>query len=464
MAKKKSLLLSLLLLGPTFAVAADVGPVHATGLDYPNYNESLHQPEYFPKCTVADQEFCIELFEITLDSGGGTQVISDPVNDAGHQINAFISGTYSGPDGPKDMGGLFPALAINYYDVPGSYHGMGDPPTSTVDGLDAGTYRVKLRTGDYDPSYLLLTGEHVNYSWEQGPDGYFTVDLTARPKPTAMVVALGGDQTLLNTCTRNSWIKDCESNSPYRSYLLASYVMAPTAAERGSLRGTWISTNASMFSLGTVNFATGEFAINAAGPHYLPTDFNVPGYAKDVENGRDLNPATFKMFIPYKTIADLVTRMIGISITPDQVKTFFDQPQDAMSATIEKLTGKSVTEATQSLTITMGDAGVTIDFNLTHFSAPNPRLAIARAIKRLPTNGAIVRSLRLAAKGRTYSSKVMFAPGAGTGISSVKSSTAKICKTVGSSVKMLKPGTCKLTVKTLKSRKSASTLVTIKVT
>lgn len=458
MANKRSLLLSLLLLGPTVAVASDVSPVHA--LSYPAAFA------YFPKCTTADQEFCIELFEINLDSGGGVQEITDPTGNTEHYLQVFISDSYSGPAGTLGMGGMFPSLSINYID-PDNYRALDAARDSTVVGLDAGTYRTVIRIGDYDPSYMLLSGDHVDYEVTKGTDGYFTVDLTARPKPYGGVVVLDGDMSMMNACVASKWIANCVSNNPYRSYLLTSFTMAGTPAQRESLRGTWLATNASTFSLGTVNIATGEFGVNVAGPHYLPDDFGpAEGSKIDPVNGRQIAPAYFKMFMPYTSIAAVLKQVIGIDVSVELVKAFLQQPKDVLAGTIEKVTGKNVTETTQQLDFdTATDpTGVIIDFNIDHYSAPNPRLTIGRGSKSIKGNGAVIRPITKAARGKTYKSKTLFSPATGTSVTKVKSSTTKICKTVGTSVKMLKPGNCKLSVTTSKSRKSASTSVVIKIT
>lgn len=270
------------------------------------------------------------------------------------------------------------------------------------------------------------------------------------------------DDSVMKACLANKWLTNCESNKPERSYLLSSFTMAATAAQRETLRGTWLATNASTFSLGTVNIATGEFGVNVAGPHYLPTDFG-PVDGALIENGRQVAPAFFKMFMPYTSIAAVLKQVIGIDVSVELVKAFLSQPKDVLAGTIEKVTGKTVTEAAQQLDFTIDDDGVIIDFNIDHYSAPNPRLTVGRGSKSIKGNGAVIRPVTRAAKGKTYKSKALFSPATGTSVTKVKSSTTKVCKTVGTSVKMLKPGTCKLSVTTSKSRKSASTSVAIKV-
>lgn len=346
--------------------------VGAASLSYPS------PFSYFPVCSTADQEFCLETFEFT-PKGGSTRVIADPTNPSNvggrtdPYVNVFVSGTYSGTTTPLQGRRFFPALSINYYDPVGSIWSTPVKP-KTLAGLADGTYRTVLRTGDYDPSFLMLTGKYSSYTVTKGSDGNFTVDLSATPTSIASVVKLDGDSSALDACRAGKWVTNCESNQAYRGYILASFVMAEDSARREAARGTWISTNASSFSLDEVNFATGRFDVTAEGPHYVPLDFGVPGLTP--ENGRELNPAYFEMSVPLTTVAKMMSQISGKEVTVEIARKLLADPSKIFEGTIEDASSGQVAEKAQQLTMTLGENALRVNFNLTHYSAPNPTLSV----------------------------------------------------------------------------------------
>lgn len=360
------------LVAASLVVSAPAGPARAAALTYPT------PFSYFPVCSTADQEFCIEKFEFT-PTGGAKQDLS--ATAASNQftnpfLQVFVSASYTGPSGTPGQGGLFPALSINYQYLPGgSWSTPTRPPT--LDGVQDGAYRTVLRTGDYDPSYLFLTGKYDAYTVTKGSDGYFTVDLTAKPTPTATVVELNGSRAALDACEAGNWVTNCESNSAYRRYLLASFSMSADAAQRELMRGTWISTNASIFSLGRVDLAAGVFDVTAKGPHYVPTDFGISGLTQ--ENGRELAPAFFEMYVTLPSVAKMLSQVAGKEVTVEMAKQAIADPSKIFEGTIDEATAGQITEKLQQLTMTVGDAGLRVNFNLTHFSAPNPTLKVRTA-------------------------------------------------------------------------------------
>ena len=349
-------------------LAVGVGPARAATLDYP-------APfSYFPVCKTDSQEFCIEKFEFTA-TGAATQDLTSTAASSrtNPYLEVFISQNYTGPSKTPGQGNLFPSLSINYQYIPGV---SWSPPTKpkTLDGIPDGGYRTVLRMGDYDPSYLFLTGKYEAYTVTKGSDGYFTVDLTVKPTPVASVVELNSDKSALNACEAGDWVTNCESNSAFRRYVLASFAMTSDAAERDLMRGTWISTNASTFSLGKVDLAAGIFDVAAKGPHYVPTDFGIPGLT--TENGRELTPAFFEMFVTLPAVAKMLSQVAGRDVSLDLAKQAIADPSKIFEGTIDEAVAGRVTEKTQQLTMTPGDSGLRVNFNLTHFSAPNPTLKV----------------------------------------------------------------------------------------
>lgn len=344
--------------------------VGAAGLTYPSaFNK-------FPVCAAADQEFCIEKFEFTPASGAKQDLTATARvtnNPTSTYLDVFIGGAYTGPGGSAGQGGLFPSLAINYMNLSGSSWNTPTAPL-TLDGIPDGAYRTVVRTGDYDPSYLLLQGKFDAYSVIKGADGYFTVDVTAKPAAVASTIVLNGDSTALNNCRAGNWVTNCESNSAYRRYILTSFAMSSDSAQRELLRGTWISTNASTFGIGRVDLSTGVFDVSAEGPHYVPADFGMPGLT--TENGRELNPAFFEMSMSLPTVAKMLTQLMGREVTVETAKKALEDPTKIFEGTIDEATAGQVTEKLQQLTMTVGDSGLRVNFNLAHFSAPNPTVKV----------------------------------------------------------------------------------------
>jgi hypothetical protein len=153
--------------------------------------------------------------------------------------------------------------------------------------------------------------------------------------------------------------------------------MSSDAAQRELMRGTWISTNASIFSLGRVDLAAGVFDVTAKGPHYVPTDFGVAGLTQ--ENGRELAPAFFEMYVTLPSVAKMLSQVAGKEVTVEMARQAIADPSKIFEGTIDEATAGKITEKLQQLTMTVGDAGLRVNFNLTHFSAPNPTLKVRSA-------------------------------------------------------------------------------------
>lgn len=361
-------------LAASIMVSAPSVTTGAAGLTYPAPNTN------FDVCTSAEQEFCVEKFEFTPTNGAKQDLsaMATTFSPTSPFLNVALSPerAYTGPTGATGMGGMFPSLSINYTYIPGN--SSGGPSATTTDGLLDGAYRTVVRTGDYDPSYLLLTGKYEAYTVTKGADGYFTVDITVKPTSVAKVVNLFNngvlDESPINNCNAGNWVTNCEPNQAVRRYALSSFSMVADAAQRELLRGTWISTNASTFGVGNVNFTTGVFDVTAKGPHYVPTDFGIPGLT--TENGRELNPAFFEMYVTLPTVAKMLSQLVGKEVTVDTAKKALEDPTKIFEGVIDEVTAGQIAKKTQQLAMTVGDAGLKVNFNLTHFSAPNPSLKV----------------------------------------------------------------------------------------
>ena len=461
-----------------FVVAPGASPVRA--LAYPAARE------FFAVCSTADQEFCIEALEFT-PANGTKRTIADPspaMPGSDPYVQAFLSAPYSGPSSLVS-GGYPPSISINYYDPNGM--AQPTPPLKTAVGLADGVYRVVMRTGDFDPTYMLLTGKFDSYSVSKGADGNWTVDLSARPMPTARVVVMDGNQSMLNTCQASNWLGDCEANFAYQGYILASFAMLADPAQRESGRGMWISSNASVVGMGSLDFLKGEIKAEVKSPHYVPTDFPTAGLT--AEGSRHLNPAFYETFIPYTMMTKMLGQMSGKDVTVDQVKSYLSKPTEVMEGSIKEAASASASpvDKVQSLTTTAGETGVRVNFNLTHYSSPDPSLkmklppalsstaignqvlqvyntgaAAARTAKKL-ANGAKLSIAKSAVKGKSVTGKSLLSPTGGATVAVVTSKSKSVCTVKGTTVKMVKAGSCKLSA-TVKLKGKASTVsFTVKV-
>lgn len=435
-------------------IAGHVAPFTAstTGaatLTYPALNSN------FPACTTADQEFCVESLSFTPD-GGATVNIADPATASQTDVNkpylyaGFFFSAYTGPTTTADGTGLMPTMNANVL------NNAESRSTSPIrDGIAAGTYTYRFRTGDYDPTYVVVQGDWVNHVVEKGADGYFTVEVTARPLTFLTVGANVGK------CLAGNWKTDCEGDSAIRRWLGGAFVMHQNSATRDISRGTAISTTASYIKP-SAPAADGsgigaKQSLTVAGPHFVPDGFLTSG---KTENGRYLNPAVYKMFLPYAaTVRSLA--LANIQTTEEKIKEYL-KTSSIFSGTILNEAGVRVQK---DLTVTDTGKGVLINFNLDTFSAPNPILYMSNP-ERSRTNataGAAISPLRTAKKGQKINRATLLGASPGTKVGATTSRSPKVCAVAGSTVRMLKAGTCNLlvTVSTTVSGKSVSSKVNV---
>jgi hypothetical protein len=268
----------------------------------------------------------------------------------------------------------------------------------------------------------------------------------------------------------------------------------------------WVASNASVLQMQTMDLATGTIGASAKGPHFVPDSFGDTTLVR--EGDRYLNPAYFEMGISLSLVASALSLITRETVTADQVKEFASNPAARSSMVEGKIKeipdGASVpVDKTQAVTVSATDTSLRINFNLTHYSAPNPTVVLkkptvaaapatntptntetktpvaetpaastptvttpaaapATTTKKL-SNGASLKILSSASKGTTYSAKSLLSPSAGSKIQGMKSTSPTVCSAKKTSVKMLKTGTCKLAVKILAKKKVASVPVKISV-
>ena len=461
----------------SLVVATGASP--ASALTYPGAMEELQD------CT-GEEEFCVERFEFTPTGGSKIHVVdavvpltdqyANPGPNALPNISVFFQSAYSGPDTYSPTNPAI--LNVNVRNPNG-----GRPPEfgdgSTETGLADGTYRFVLRLGDYDPTTLMLVGRYDSYSVTKNASGHYRVDVTAKPTPLAMV--MGESQyshVALDNCEAGNWVTNCEANFASRSQIMFSFMMNPMADLREAMRGMWIASNASTLQMSAPNLATGSIGAVAKGPHYVPASFPTDGLTP--ENGKHLNPAHFEMGMPLEMLAKVLSTMMNTTVTVATLKTYLSDPSALLSGSISEVPAgaSAVVEKAQALSVSVGDTSLRINFNLTHFSAPNPTLKIkppasapttgggqsGTTVSKRLANGATLTILKSAGKGRTLTAKAILSPSKGAAVTRIVSKSTKVCKVTGTKVKMLKSGTCKLSA-TVKSKGRSSTAnVTVSVT
>ncbi len=396
-------------------------------------------------CSTDSEQYCIELYEFTSAEGAKStfQKSNLPISGAAQVYVSIPNSTsWAAIDETAPTSSEPPQLSVNFFDPNNGSEMLG----ATGEGVDKGTYRVVLRIGELDPTMLLLKGYYENYVVTKSTEGYYSVDVTARPIPTAIVTVADQDFTMLNACIKSKWGNDCVANRSVRSGLSMNIIMSQRMSERAS-RGSWISSNASKLQLPRIDLKSGQIQAEAAGPHFVPDDFNVPNLP--TENGKTLNPAYFETFIPYEIVAQMFSQMTQQQVSVEQIQKYFAGDKTAIETTIEE--GIEAVEKVNNSTITLLESGIRVNFNLTHFSAPNPKITF----KVSTTKGKRVNSFpRNVRRGKAITVKKLTSMPRGYSIQKIviAKSSKKVCRQQGVSVKMLKRGNCVVTV-TAKDRK-----------
>ena len=316
MSQKLKFSLGAALLAVSVLAMSDIAPVHA----YPASGAN------FPSCgSDAAAEYCIQQFAFTPTGGVLREVAPSNfalgnLDSAGNKevnVVATLSAGYAGTSSTPQQDGVLASLSLNFYDP------LSTTLSSTTNtGLRDGLYTVVIRTGDFDPSSMMLIGAYESYTVVKGADGFFTITLTARPIPWAAVVQLNGNDSVFQACKASQWTTNCEANMANQRYILATFNMMDTAVMRDAARGSWISTSASTIQV-AASTSSLQYNFTVEGPHYVPADFGVAGLAQ--ENGKSLNPAFFKMYVPFAMMAASMSQAGG-AVSAADVATLMANP------------------------------------------------------------------------------------------------------------------------------------------
>jgi hypothetical protein len=317
----------------------------------------------------------------------------------------------------------------------------------------------------------------------QGTDGYYTLTLSATSEPFVTIM----DSTKWGPCNVVKWDATCEPDTAFLRKLSGIItVVPPTFQDVEEVRapgmpsaspsmklsqGLWIASNTVVSDAKPeMNLVTKSLGLPAYGPHYVPTDF--PNTGLTAEGNRYLNPAYFSAFIPNELLA---------FVNNFQLPELAEKIPGQIRATIENSSAQVVTQNHET---TMTGLGAMIKVALTHYSAPNPKIYFGGSssaagstptttiatITTIATTAPLVVAPKITSKksvsAKSIASYKKFIIPAGAKITlKVAASSKRYCKIVGSAVKYVSVGSCKVTV-TAKPKKGAakSTSVTLKVT
>lgn len=438
-------------------------------------------------CTDATQIGCIE--SLSLQQGSGDMRVYTTyaeAQSAGAQVSAQCSVPFV-DYGPPSAG---PLPACSRSSAPKSGPGSGDcgaPPPSVAVSVEmdydpSGTpgsefvgrrFVLRLRTGDFDPVFAM-GGQIESTTRTKLDSGLFIFEVDGRIQTrhwvdTSGVAVAPGDtyRARLSEFLRTSKATSTAHGANFSVY--AADVLKQTSLELGGTCVTMPFTGAFSDSNGT-GFTTKWLPAKASDPEASTIQFEVSGphFLSD-SNGNDdkLVPARVRFFLPDEFF----------------VAAGYTDPSkfDASRLLVTTRDGQKPTP-----TLTRRNNGVLVDFGISHYSAPDPVLKVFK-FGATPTvigtvaptttvpsptsavSGSASSFLRLS-KGRTFtSSRLASAAGlkrpTGATVSlKVVPSSARYCKVVGTSVRGLRVGRCRVTVNVrLKGRTTAARTLTITV-
>ncbi len=299
-------------------------------------------------------------------------------------------------------------------------------------GLVDGTYTLVLHLRTFVPEHFQMVGDPISVTRDDQADGSIKVTIVVKPKPWLTV-----DGSTYQTCLANNW--NCEGNIANMSAIhISTFSFSNSSfASVPGRREMWVAANGLMSSMPSISIADRTISASVAGPHTVPPDYPTAGLV--MENGKGLNPAFYKAFVPYAMLEAM------LSMTTEDIKRQINLGM--VSSTIAD--GKS--RVNQPVKIDVGETGITIDLGLTHFSALNPVIKFSKPKKY--------------SVGKRYNPALLVSVPSGYRISKViiNSSSKSICRVSGPKIVMTKKGACSLTVTTLKGNKRKTITGTVKV-
>ena len=433
----------------------------------------------WPFCTAADQVGCIDYFSFEDATGTMREYVNAAaVKYDGIDVSArcFRGGLQEGdPCAPQKTtvgcgtAGLFISLVV----TPSAMDRNMQPQEAA--SYFGRKFIMRVRTGDFDPVFSL--GKRIESTRRSKLDsGLFTFEVnglidrsyglsTSDVSPTPPDTYRSRLSQFLKTSKASS-VSYGGGVSIYPSDFLKS-----TSIELGGLCvdmpfvGAYADANGMGFTTSWVpakptDSVASTIKFEVSGPHYLPES-----------NGADdkIVPARIRFFLP-----DQFFTAAGYK----DPSTF-----DASRLLITTMDGEK-----PAPTLTRKTGGVLVDFGITHYSAPDPVVTIYRegmsasttttsttttvaAPATATTVPSLVASSLSLGRGKSLtSSKLVSASGLSRPVGStvsikVSASTARYCRVLGTSVRALKAGTCRVTVTVRpKNGTSKSKTVSVKIT
>jgi hypothetical protein len=438
----------------------------------------------WPDCTTATEEFCVEKLEFTPTGSSTAQIISDAVPESGTSAaqhpTTSISVTLNSSNG--NLWGKMGLGELGFQLSDPAFESLVPGGIKTRMGLPDGKYQLVVRTGDYNPHSMTIKGKPAGdspFAVTQGADGYYTLTLSATSEPFVTIM----DSTKWAPCNTVKWDATCEPDTAFLRKLSGIITVIPSTYQEVVLapgmpavspslslsQGLWIASNTVVIDVKPeMNFLTKSLGLPAYGPHYVPNDF--PSTGLTAEGNRYLNPAYFTAFIPNGILA--FVNNFQFSDLPEKIP-------GLIRASIEDSSGNAVPQAHET---TMTGSGALIKVAITHYSAPNPKIYFGGTTSStgtaLPTTTStsttstvalvvapnITSKKALAARVIAKYRNFILPTGAQVSVS-VATASKKYCKVVGTTIKYVSAGTCRVTV-TAKPKKGprTSTSITLKVT
>jgi hypothetical protein len=353
--------------------------------------------------------------------------------------------------------------------------------TASWQGRSGRAFQMTVRTGDFDP--VLSMGNGINGTTRTvNDDGTFTfiwsgfmdeIKTASLPSSLTSGMLAPNHEQLMKDFFATAVADSAVQNSIIYVWP-AAYLHVAVPGERVNgvwvtecvnlpMVGMWVEANSQMFShsvgfFGRSTKASSKFSFAASSPHYLA-------------GGVTINPARFNMFIP-----DSYVSSIGYTA-------------DTFSISALKLSAADNQAVNPVLTRRTGGFG--LDFGIAHYSSPNPQLefynnnwtepadstsasltplvntaplAAVSALKPVVKPTKVLRVGKVVTKAVILNASGLQRPSRSTSLITVVSG-AKNCRVLGSGVRGLKVGTCKVKVivrASGKPSKSAFVSLTVK--
>lgn len=430
-------------------------------------------------CTTDAQVGCIEYFSFEIESGMVREYASlGEAQSVGLTPSAICYAQRPSGEAPS-CDPSYGSSSTMTCGTAGTYVQLGVSFTPTLNGqLFSGAQFVgrkivmRVRTGDFDPSFTM--GGQIN-----------STTRTTRNDGSYLFEVRGQVQTSYGVNTSSVSVSPPDTYRTRLSAFLATsvatsvgYGFGATVYPRSWLKSTsvdlnglcvevplvdaWADANGMGFESSLIparptDPVASTIKFKVAGPHYLPES-----------NGNDdkIVPARIRFFVPNSYIT-----AAGYS--------------DSSQFTEKSLTVTAYQGESKAPTLTKTSTGIIVDFGITHYSTPDPIVTVYKygSTPSSPTSTATPSSSTSSTvvvspattkpsalkAGKSMTRNVVLSrakltiPKGGSASVSVAASSTKNCRLVGTSIKGLRAGNCKVTV-SVRSKAGKRSSKTINIT